>query len=257
MYLQKIVNYKRQELEAIRRKVSLKDVRKKAEDAEPARCFVEALKVPGIRIIAEVKKASPSAGVIRPNFDAIAIARSYEENGAACLSVLTDEHFFQGHLKYLEDAKARVKIPCLRKDFTLDAYHVYEARAHGADAVLLIVRILEDAQIKDYAALARDLGMAALVEVHDAAELKRAAKVGAGLIGINNRNLDTFKVDLETTVRLSKEAPKDTVLVAESGLSTPEHLKKLSDFGVHAFLIGETFMRAPDPGLALRDMLTR
>lgn len=254
MILGKIVDYKRQELEAVRRKTPLKDIRAMAEDAAPARGFLEALRKPGVRIIAEVKKASPSAGVIRPDFDAVGIAASYEDNGAACLSVLTDEHFFQGSLKHLESIRARVKLPLLRKDFTLDAYHVHEARAHGADAVLLIVRILEDAQIKDYDALAKDLGMVALVEVHDEAEMERAKKVGAQLIGINNRNLDTFQVDLETSVRLVKKAPKESLLVAESGISTRDHIRRLQSAGVNAFLIGETFMRAPDPGAKLREL---
>jgi len=262
VYLDKIVDYKRQELESVRRKVSLKDVRAMAEDAELARDFLGALRVGvesprpyDIRIIAEVKKASPSAGVIRSDFDPVRIAASYEDGGAACLSVLTDEHFFQGNLKYLEDIRTRVKVPLLRKDFTLDAYHVYEARAHGADAVLLIVRILEDAQIKDYAALAHDLGMAALVEVHDEREMERAKRTGAVLIGVNNRNLDTLKVDLETTVRLSPLAPKGAVLVGESGISTADHLRTLRDAGVHAFLIGESFMRAADPGRKLKELL--
>jgi indole-3-glycerol phosphate synthase len=194
--------------------------------------------------------------VIRPDFKPAAIAASYEDSGAACLSILTDEHFFQGGLKDLESVRARVKIPLLRKDFTLDAYHVYEARAHGADAVLLIVRILEDAQIKDYASLAQDLGMAALVEVHDEKEMERAAKSGGLLIGINNRNLDTLKVDLETTVRLAPLAPKGSLLVGESGISAPDHIRKLRSAGVHAFLIGESLLRAPDPGRKLRELLS-
>jgi indole-3-glycerol phosphate synthase len=254
MYLDKIVDYKRQELESVRRKVSLKDVRAMAEDAEFARGFLDALREPGVRIIAEIKKASPSAGVIRPDFDPVGIAAAYEENGAAALSVLTDEHFFQGNLRYLEDIRARVKIPLLRKDFTLDAYHVYEARARGADAVLLIVRILEDAQVKDYAALVKDLGMAALVEVHDEKEMERAEKAGAVLIGINNRNLDTFQVDLETTARLAPLAPKGAVLVGESGISTPDHLRKLFAAGVRAFLVGESLLKAEDPGRKLKEL---
>ncbi len=255
MYLDKIVDYKRQELEAVRRKVSSKDVRSMAEDAEPARGFIDALRKPGVRIIAEVKKASPSAGVIRTDFDPVGIAASYEDNGAAGLSILTDEHFFQGSLKYLEDIRTRVKIPCLRKDFTLDAYHVYEARAHGADAVLLIVRILENGQIKDYAALAEDLGMAALVEVHDDADMDRAKKAGARLVGINNRNLDTLDVDLKTTLDLSKKAPKDAILVSESGISTPDHIRRIRDAGVNAFLIGESLLRTADPGKTLKELL--
>lgn len=255
MHLQKIVDYKRQELEHCGRKVSLKDVRSKAEDAEPPRNFIGALREPGVRIIAELKKASPSAGVICLDFDPIKIGTIYEDNGAACLSVVTDEHFFQGSLKHLEAARTRVALPCLRKDFTLDEYHIYEARAHGADAVLLIVRILEDAQIKDYAALAGDLGMSTLVEVHDEAELDRATKIGAGLVGINNRNLDTLQVDLETSVRLAPLAPRKTLLVAESGLSKQEDVQRLVTCGFKAFLIGETLMKAKNPGRALCDLL--
>jgi indole-3-glycerol phosphate synthase len=258
MYLDKIVDYKRQELESVRRKVSLKDVRAMAEDAAPSMDFVGALRVGSgspPAIIAEIKKASPSAGVIRPDFDPVGIAASYEDGGAACLSVLTDDHFFQGSLQYLEDIRRRVKIPLLRKDFSLDAYHVYEARAHAADAVLLIVRILEDAQIKDYAALAKDLGMSALVEVHDGKEMERAVKAGAKLVGINNRNLDTFRIDIETSVRLAKEAPQDVFLVGESGIATADHVRKIREAGVHAFLIGESLMRHPNPGEKLKELL--
>lgn len=255
MYLSKIVDYKRQELEHQKRKVSLKDVRLKAQDAAPARDFLGSLRAPGARIIAEVKKASPSAGVIRLDFKPVDIARSYEDGGAACLSILTDEHFFQGSLKYLQDARVRVKIPCLRKDFTLDEYHIHEARAHDADAVLLIVRILDDVQLKDYRALSEEFGMAALVEVHDAAEMERAKKAGATLIGINNRNLDTFKTDLKTSVTLAKNRTSGTVFVSESGISKPEDIRELRRAGIEAFLIGEAFMREEDPGACLRSFL--
>jgi indole-3-glycerol phosphate synthase len=257
VYLQKIVDYKKQELEHRRRGLSLKEARKKAEDTEPARNFLKSLQQPGIRIIAEVKKSSPSAGVISPDFDPIRTAMTYEENGAACLSVLTDEHFFEGSLAYLEDIRKRSTLPVLRKDFTLDAYHVYEARLHGADAILLIVRILEDAQIRDYTALAKDLGMTALIEVHDDVEMDRAVAADTKLIGINNRNLDTLQIDLETSVRLSKKAPKDAHLVSESGLSEPDHLRKLQDYGFRSFLIGEAFMRAKDPGRKLKEMISQ
>lgn len=257
MYLDKIVDYKRQELESVRRKVSLKDVRSMAEDTEPARAFGKALlnrvQSSQAAIIAEVKKASPSAGVIRADFDPVAIAQSYVDNLAACISVLTDEHFFQGSLGIFDDIRRHVKIPLLRKDFTLDAYHVYEARAHGADAVLLIVRILEDAQLKDYAALAADLGMDVLVEIHDEKEMERAKKSGANLIGVNNRNLDTFQVDLETSLRLARQNDeRGPWLISESGIATVDDLRTLKDAGIFGFLIGESFMRSPDPGAALR-----
>ncbi len=262
MILDTILDYKRQELGHLKRKVSLKDVRLKAEDAEPARDFVGALRVGAglprpydVRIIAEIKKASPSAGVIRPDFDPIKIAKGYEEGGAACLSVLTDEHFFQGSLNDLERVRRQTGVPVLRKDFTFDEYQIYEARGAGADAALLIVRILEDSQLKDYQSLAQDLGMAALMEVHDLKEMERAGKIGASLIGINNRDLDTLKVDLKTTEALAPLASKDTVLVSESGISTPDQIHKLRDYGVHAFLIGESLLRAKDPGEKLRELL--
>lgn len=283
MYLQKIVDYKRQELEHQRRKVSLKDVRLQAQDAEPARDFVGALlmrasegrfpsggsgsfrgdsdgglggrAVSPPAIIAEIKKASPSAGVIRPDFDPLRIAASYEENGAVGLSILTDEKFFQGRLTYLTDIRRFVKLPLLRKDFTLHEYHVHEARSAGADAILLIVSILEDSQLKDYADLAQELGMAALIEVHDEKDMRRAAQIGARLIGINNRNLDTFKVDLKTAEALSPKAPTGAVLVAESGISLPDHIKRLRDAGIEAFLIGESLLKADDPGEKLSELL--
>lgn len=255
MILKKIIDYKQQELEHRRRKVSLKDLRHKVADAGPALDFAAALRFPGIRIIAEVKKASPSAGVIRPDFDPLKIARIYEDNGAACLSVLTDEKFFQGSLASLEKIRAMVKVPLLRKDFTLDEYHIYEARAHGADAVLLIARILEDSRLKDYMAIARDLGMSALVEIHDENELDRVKKTGADLIGINNRNLDTLKVDIETSVQLSKESPREATLVSESGISRPDQIKRLTECGINAFLIGESLIRSGDPGRKLREIL--
>lgn len=259
MYLDKIIDYKKQELEHQRRQISLKDVRFKANDQMPARDFLGALKASQnsqkIKIIAEVKKASPSAGVIRPDFDALQIAQTYEENGAACLSILTDEHFFQGSLEILEKVKKHTKIPLLRKDFTLSDYHIYEARASGADAILLIARILEDGQIRDYSALAQDLGMTVLLEVHDVPEMERASGMKMPLIGINNRNLDTFQIDLATTAELAKLAPAGTMLVSESGISSVDHIRRIQESGVSAFLIGESFMREVDPGKKLRELL--
>lgn len=255
MHLSKIIDYKRQELEHRRRRAPLKDLRLQAADAEPARDFLGALKFPPA-IIAEIKKASPSAGVIRPDFDPVRIARAYEDNGAACLSVLTDEHFFQGGLEDLSRVRKEVTLPVLRKDFTLDEYHIYEARAAGADAILLIVRILSLGQLRDYAALAEELGMSALVEVHNDEEMARARQIAARLIGINNRDLDTFQVDLETGVRLSKLAPPESLLVSESGLLRRADLEKLQGSGIHAFLIGEALLRAPDPGKKLATFLS-
>ena len=263
MYLDKIIKYKREELEHIRRCVSQKDVEKKAQDAEPPRKFFEAVANPkkDIRVIAEIKKASPSAGVIREDFDPFRIAAQYEENGAVALSVLTDEHFFQGKLDYLTAIHRQVKLPLLRKDFTLHQYQIYEARGAGSDAILLIARILSKDQIKDYQDLAHELGMACLIEVHEKQELEKLPpkKVGAThaspLLGINNRNLDTFQTDLTTTEQLGKQVPKGVTLVAESGISTRADIDRLLQVPVHAFLIGESLLRQPDPGLALMELI--
>ena len=254
-YLEKILDYKRQELEHRKRKVSLKDVRLQAEEGEPVRDFIGVLKGKETKVIAEIKKASPSAGVIRQDFNPVSLAQIFADNGAAALSVLTDEHFFQGSLGSLGEIRKKVKVPLLRKDFTFDAYQIYEARGAGADAVLLIVRILEDSQLRDYLSLADELGMAALVEVHNEKEMDRAVRLSGPLIGINNRDLDTFKVDLETTLKLAKLAPSESVLVSESGISTRDDLKKLGDAEVHAFLIGETLLRAQNPGQKLQELL--
>ncbi|MBI3541457.1 MAG: indole-3-glycerol phosphate synthase TrpC [Deltaproteobacteria bacterium] len=258
--LEKIIDYKKLELESQKRKVTLKDLRFQVEDTSPARDFLNALRCPGIRVIAEIKKASPSAGLIRPDFDPVAIAQSYEQNGAAALSILTDEHFFQGSLKDLEKVKKVVPLPLLRKDFTLDAYQIYEARAAGADAVLLIVRILEPAQIKDYLDLATELGMSALLEVHDEEDLKKTKPLVAKIIGINNRDLDTLKIDLETSVKLSKNIPQGTasqgtLIVSESGISSSSDVQKLQRVGINTFLIGESLLRAKDSGKALKEIL--
>ncbi len=258
MYLQKIIDYKKQELAAQKRKVSLKDVRHKAADAEPARDFLGGMKRGDFSIIAEIKKASPSAGVIRPDFDPLWIAQTYEENGAAALSILTDEHFFQGKLEHLEMIRQHVTRPLLRKDFTLDEYHIHEARGAGADAILLIAGVLEKNQLTDYQDLAQELGMVALVEVHDAPEMEKVASLKSRLphlIGINNRDLKTFKVDLETSLHLAPLAPKESILVSESGMKSRDDLKKLKDHGIHVFLIGELFMRSPNPGVRLKELL--
>jgi len=253
--LDKIVDYKRGELEQARRLVSIKDIRDKACDTEPAKNFLAGFTKNDLNIIAEVKKASPSAGVIRANFDPITIAHAYEDGGAKALSVLTDEHFFQGHLDYLKAIKKAVKLPALRKDFTLDQYQIYEARAAGADAILLIVAILEAAQIKDYTQLAFELGMTALVEVHDASELETAVKAKVKLIGVNNRDLRTFTTNIDTTIELLAKCPKDIPLISESGLKDHETLIKLQAAGASGFLIGESFMREDNISEALRRML--
>lgn len=259
--LDKILKYKRDELEAIQRRLSLKDVRLKAVDAEPARDFLSPLsplreRGLGVRVIAEIKKASPSAGLIRPQYDPAGIAQMYEENGAAALSVLTDSHFFKGSLADLSTVRLRTTLPVLRKDFIFSEYQIFEARGAFADAVLLIVRILDDFQLKDYPLLAQELGMAALVEIHDEKELERASQFQARLIGINNRDLDSLRPDLATTERLAPKVLPGSILVSESGISTPTDIKRLEKAGVHSFLVGEALLKEKEPGQALKRLLS-
>ena len=239
-------------------RVSLADLRARVADAPPARGFADALNAMIAQgdpaVIAEVKKASPSKGVIRPDFRPADIAVSYEFGGAACLSVLTDVDFFQGADDYLRHARDACTLPVLRKDFTVDPYQVYEARALGADCILLIVAALDDGQLVDLSGLAMQLGMDVLVEVHDIDELERALQVPVPLVGINNRNLRTFEVSLDTTLAMKDAVPKDRLLVTESGIVVPEDVATMRDAGVNAFLVGETFMRAEEPGEALRQL---
>ena len=239
-------------------RVSLADLRARVADAPPTRGFADALNAMIAQgdpaVIAEVKKASPSKGVIRPDFRPADIAVSYEFGGAACLSVLTDVDFFQGADDYLRQARDACTLPVLRKDFTVDPYQVYEARAMGADCILLIVAALDDGQLVDLSGLAMQLGMDVLVEVHDIDELERALQVPVPLVGINNRNLRTFEVSLDTTLAMKDAVPKDRLLVTESGIVVPEDVATMRDAGVNAFLVGETFMRAEEPGEALRQL---
>ena len=256
--LDKIVAVKREEIAAAIRRKSLDLVRADAESRVLTRDFVGALrsKVAAGQpaVIAEVKKASPSKGVLRADFIPADIAQSYAEHGAACLSVLTDVQFFQGSVDYLKQARASCQLPVLRKDFIVDAYQVYESRVMGADAILLIAACLEDAQMKEFEAIAHSLDMAVLVEVHDAAELARALKLKTPLIGINNRNLKTFEVSLDTTLTLMRDVPTERLLVTESGIHTREDVLRMGAAGINAFLVGEAFMRAPDPGVALAEL---
>ena len=253
--LDKIVAVKRQEVAAASKRKSLALVRADAESRVLTRDFVGALKAKIAAgrpaVIAEIKKASPSKGVLREDFIPADIAQSYAEHGAACLSVLTDVQFFQGEVDYLKQARASCQLPVLRKDFMVDPYQIYESRAMGADCILLIAACLDDAQMKDLEAIARSLDMAVLVEVHCGDELERALKLKTPLIGINNRNLKTFEVTLDTTLGLMAQVPADRLLVTESGIQTRDDVLRMGAAGVNAFLVGETFMRAPDPGEAL------
>ena len=253
--LNQIVAVKRAEVAQALARKSLAAMRADAESRVLTRDFEAALrgKVAAGRsaVIAEIKKASPSKGVLREDFEPADIAQSYAEHGAACLSVLTDRQFFQGSVDFLKQARASCQLPVLRKDFLVDPYQVYESRAMGADAILLIAACLDDTQMKDMESIARDLYMAVLVEVHDAVELERALRLKTPLIGINNRNLHTFEVTLDTTLTLMEEVPGDRLLVTESGVLAREDVLRMTAAGVHAFLVGEAFMRAPDPGAAL------
>jgi indole-3-glycerol phosphate synthase len=253
--LERIVASKKAEIAAAKARVSGPELRRRADAAAPVRDFLAALtRGPGVGVIAEVKKASPSSGVLRPDFDPVAIARAYEAAGAHCLSVLTDEPFFQGKLEYLGDIRRAVQLPLLRKDFILDEFQVLEARAAGADAVLLIAEILEDARLAGLFRAVESLGMMALVELHDAANLPRVLNVGAKLIGVNNRDLRTFETSLERTLALAPLVPPDRCLVSESGIQSAADIARLQAAGVKAVLIGETFMRSGDIGAKLREL---
>jgi indole-3-glycerol phosphate synthase len=256
--LKKIVDVKHQEVAAALKRKSLQAMRADAESRVLTRDFVGALRAKvaaGLpAVIAEIKKASPSKGVIREDFIPADIAQSYAEHGAACLSVLTDKDFFQGSVDYLKQARASCDLPVLRKDFMVDPYQVYESRVMGADCILLIAACLDDAQMAEFEAIARSLDMAVLVEVHDAIELQRALKLKTPLIGINNRNLRTFDVSLDTTLGMLADVPADRLLVTESGIVQRSDVQTMRDANVHAFLVGEAFMRAPDPGAALAQL---
>jgi indole-3-glycerol phosphate synthase len=253
--LDKIVAVKREEVAAALRQKPLAVVRADAESRVLTRDFEGAMRAKigagQAAVIAEIKKASPSKGVLRAEFIPADIAQSYAEFGAACLSVLTDKQFFQGSVDYLKQARASCDLPVLRKDFMIDVYQVYEARVMGADAILLIAACLDDQQMADMEAVARGLDMAVLVEVHDREELSRALRLKTRLVGINNRNLQTFEVSLQTTLDMLPDVPADRLLVTESGIQTAADVQRMREAEVHAFLVGEAFMRADEPGEAL------
>ncbi len=256
--LNQIVATKREEIALALKKAPLAVIREDAESRLLTRDFEGALRakiaagLPGV--IAEIKKASPSKGVIRADFIPADIAQSYAEYGAACLSVLTDRQYFQGCADYLKQARASCDLPVLRKDFIVDAYQVYEARAMGADCILLIAACLDDAQMAEFEAIAHGLNMAVLVEVHDRAELERALKLKTPLVGINNRDLRSFEVSLDTSLGMLPDVPSDRLLVTESGILSREDVRRMRAHGVNAFLVGEAFMRQPEPGAALADL---
>ena len=254
--LNRILARKVEEIAERSARLPLADLRARAGDLPETRGFSAALEASieagRAAVIAEIKKASPSKGVIRADFDPVAIAQSYQRGGASCLSVLTDVDFFQGADAYLQQVRAACGLPLLRKDFTIDAYQVYEARVIGADCILLIAAALDDETLMDLALLAADLDLDVLVEVHDGDELERALEIPAPLIGINNRNLRSFEVSLETSVNLRRNVPAERLLVSESGIATREDVAHLRTAGIHAFLVGEAFMRATDPGSELQ-----
>lgn len=257
-FLEKILQVKRQEIAMARAACPLEQLRNKAARADEPRgfshCLQEKVAVGAPAVIAEIKKASPSKGVICTDFYPARIAKDYEANGAACLSVLTDEQFFQGSADALKAARAASKLPVLRKDFILDAYQVYESRAMGADAILLIERILSDTQAQDLCGLAQSLGMDVLVETHNEEELERAIRLPTALMGINNRNLVTFETNIDQTLAMMHLIPKAKLAITESGIGTRRDVEKLLHAGVRAFLVGEAFMRERKPGDALREL---
>lgn len=256
--LQRILQTKQQEIAERSAQRSLAQVQELAIAADPVRGFLRAMQskiqAGQAAVIAEIKKASPSKGIIRADFDPPSIAQSYARGGAACLSVLTDKPYFQGHENYLQAARAACTLPVIRKDFMIDPYQIYEARAIGADCILLIVSALNDQQLNELYTLAIELGMDVLIEVHDRDELRRTIPLNAPLIGINNRNLRTFVTSLNTTLDLLAEVPSNTLLVTESGIHTQADVQLMREHQVNAFLVGEAFMRAADPGAELANL---
>ncbi|MEX0619510.1 MAG: indole-3-glycerol phosphate synthase TrpC [Pseudohongiellaceae bacterium] len=258
--LQTIIEHKRAEVAQRKLRVPLHELEQRLPSAPAKRPFTQALKdqvaLGKPAVIAEIKKASPSKGLIRADFNPFALAASYAAGGATCLSVLTDENFFQGHDDFLVEARAACELPVLRKDFMLEPYQMVESRVLGADCALLIVAALDDGRLKELADCGREAGIDLLVEVHNEAEMERALALDVELIGINNRDLHSFVTDLGITVRLAKQVPVNKLIITESGINNAADVKRMLDSGIYGFLIGESFMRAPDPGLKLRQTLT-
>ena len=256
-YLDEIIKDKRSVVTEEERRESLEDIKSKIVDLPPRRGFIQSIQQRNneglVSVIAEIKKASPSKGVIRENFSPESIAKQYEENNATCLSILTDKKFFQGSLEYLKKIRSKVEIPLLRKDFIINEYQIYQSKLYGADCILLIVSALSDSQLKEFKAIAESLDLDVLVEIHNQAELKRIQPIDFPFIGINNRNLSTFEVDLKTTKELSLNL-KDKLVVSESGIKTREDINQILNYDVLNFLVGESFMRAENPGTELRKL---
>jgi indole-3-glycerol phosphate synthase len=252
--LDRILEVKRAEVAAAKSRLSFKEIEKRAKSAGPVRDFVGALRKKHPAVIAEIKRASPSRGVLRADFDPAAIAKSYEKGGAACMSVLTDREFFQGSTEHLQAARAACSLPTLRKDFVVDPYQVFESRALAADCILLIAACLSKKQMLDLETIALGLGMAVLVEVHDGTELDAALELKTPLIGINNRNLKNFDTRLETTLDLLPRVPSERIVITESGIVSVNDVARMRARGVNAFLVGEAFMRQEDPGAALHGL---
>lgn len=253
--LDEIAEYKRTFVAQCKRRMPLEEIRRRAEKREPTRDFADALSASGMSVIAEIKRQSPSKGVIRTDVDPLEVARIYERNGARAISILTDERYFGGNLKDLSAARDVINLPLLRKEFVVDAYQICEARAAGADAILLIVSLLTKETLNDYISLTGELRLSALVEVHTREELEQALKADARIIGINNRNLKTFETDLETTFDLARDIPKGRVIVSESGIQSGADIVRLQTAGVDAVLVGEALMRKEDIGGALRGLV--
>ena len=255
MILQKIVENKREEVARQKEILPLGELRQMLADRPPARDFEGAIRNRDCAVIAEVKRSSPSKGRIREDFDPVGIAGIYEDNGASAISILTERKFFEGSAAYVPQISRVVGLPLLRKDFIIDPYQINETRVLGADALLLIARLLEAGELRDFIGLASELGLAALVEVHDAADMEKAVSSGARIVGINNRDLATFRTDLEVSIRLARRIPKGVTVVSESGINCRGEIEKLMEAGIHAVLVGESLMREKDIGKKLRELL--